>query len=287
MRVPKRFLALFHVKQSGKQNQNSTAKAIAIPLARCARVPRATVRLKALSSCQGGHFVPRLIPQTRSVAPWTTPDALRLLDFRPGRFHQPLDPRPVGDFALPPDPHRPGVCRPGPAAGLSRPCTTSRRRSAPAPLTNPRRFGCAPRRGGFCDEQRQLKRQPTRGSRSTARRPRRPRSMSKSAATGAVPDLRLCLAVMLDAPLPAPPQPNGQPAGDDRATLGDNRQALGRTFASQLAELEQVGLEPEPDRLICLNSGTAPSRSAGLIRSRDRRTTGRSIEACQARDGRH
>ena len=113
--------------------------------------------LRPRSSWQGGHFVPRCIPQTSGFAAWTPPEALRLLDFRPGgvsllrppdrlfrhrlrpgepscppwtsrpgRFHQPLDPRPWGEFALPPDPHRPGVRRHGPAAGLSRPCTTNR-----------------------------------------------------------------------------------------------------------------------------------------------------------------
>jgi len=123
----------------------ATATSPLLRLARCARViPRAPLDLRPRSSWQG-CFPPPLHPPARSVAPWTSPDALRLLDFRPGRFHQPLDPRPWGDFALPPAPLRPGVCRHGPAAGLSRPCTTNRRRSAPVPLTNPRRIGCAPR----------------------------------------------------------------------------------------------------------------------------------------------
>jgi hypothetical protein len=73
-----------------------------------------------------GSLRPRCIPQTRSVAPWTSPDALCLLDFRPGRFHQPLDPRPFGRLRSPPDPHRPGVCRHGPARGL---CTLDRTRA--------------------------------------------------------------------------------------------------------------------------------------------------------------
>jgi len=47
-------------------------KAVAIPLARCARVPRATAP-SGRSSWQGGSFAPRCIPQTRSFAPWTTP----------------------------------------------------------------------------------------------------------------------------------------------------------------------------------------------------------------------
>jgi hypothetical protein len=51
--------------------------------------------LRPLSSWQGGFTHPPLAsPRSRSVAPWTSPDALRLLDFRPGRFHQPPDPRP-------------------------------------------------------------------------------------------------------------------------------------------------------------------------------------------------
>ena len=157
MRLRQLIPVLFCGPRIEKPNWNSTERAIAIPLARCARVPRATVRLTALSSWQGGSFAPRCIPRTRSVAPWTSPDALRLLDFRPGgvspsghltrgAFLPRLDPQTEGDFALPPDPHRPGVCRHEPAAGLSRPCTTNRRRSAPVPLTNPRRIGCAPRR---------------------------------------------------------------------------------------------------------------------------------------------
>jgi hypothetical protein len=144
MRLGQFIPALFCAPCRKNPKRDNTEKDIAIPLARCARVPRATAPF-GRSSWEGGSFAPRCIPRTRSVARWTTPDALRLLDFRPGRFHQPLDPRPWGDFALPPAPLRPGVCRHGPAAGLSRPCTTNRRRSAPVPLTNPRRIGCAPR----------------------------------------------------------------------------------------------------------------------------------------------
>jgi hypothetical protein len=108
-----------------------------VPLARCAAVIPPPPLPAGRSSWQGGSFAPRCIPRTRSVAPWTSPDALRLLDFRPGRFHQPLDPRPWGDFALPPDPHRPGVCRHGPAAGLSRPCTTNRAACRPGAPAQP------------------------------------------------------------------------------------------------------------------------------------------------------
>ena len=133
-----------------KQNRLTNFRSLIKPrkgpflrIARWARFHRARVPA-GHSSWQGGSFAPRCIPATRSVAPWTSPDALRLLDFRPGRFHQPLDPRPLGDFALPPDPHRPGVCRPGPARGL---CTLRPHRglrapgpwpgrSAPEPLTD-------------------------------------------------------------------------------------------------------------------------------------------------------
>lgn len=142
---------LFRSRRVEEPKRNPAEKAVAARGARCARRTRATVRLTALSSWQGGSVAPRCIPRTRSVAPWTSPDALRLLDFRPGRFHQPLDPRPLGDFALPPDPHRPGVCRPGPAAGLSRPCTTSRERSGSCtpgqPWADWMRPGFTPARG--------------------------------------------------------------------------------------------------------------------------------------------
>lgn len=61
-----------------------------------------------------------------------------------GAFVPALDPQTEGDFALPLDTHR---------AGLSRPCTTTRRLAPwtrmgrvppPFPLANPRRIGCAP-----------------------------------------------------------------------------------------------------------------------------------------------
>ena len=127
---------LFPSRRAENQQRNPAEKAIAVPLARCARVPRATAPC-GRSSWQGGSFAPRCIPRSRSFAPCTSPDVLRLLDFRPGRFHQPLDPRPLGDFALPPDPHRPGVCRHGPAAGLSRPCTTNRAACRPGAPAQP------------------------------------------------------------------------------------------------------------------------------------------------------
>ena len=118
--------------------------------ARWARYNRARA-LAGRASWQGDRFAPRCIPPTRSVAPWTSPDALRLLDFRPERFHQPLDPRPLEDFALPPDPHRPGVCRRGSAQGVCRldlhegpcPCDPRKERPALASLANRQPAGCA------------------------------------------------------------------------------------------------------------------------------------------------
>ena len=172
MRISQRNPDSFHVKQSGKQKQNGEESAIALPLARCARVPRATASF-GRSSCKGGHVVPRLIPRTRSVAPWTSPDALRLLDFRPGgvspsghltavstaastrrAFVPSMDLQTGEDFALPLAPHRPGVRRHGPARGV---CAHRSQRGfrAPAPLTGsvPPRcpcptvpMGCARRR---------------------------------------------------------------------------------------------------------------------------------------------
>jgi len=172
MRISQQNPDSFHVKQSGKPKHKSEDSGIAIPLARCARVPRATAPV-GRSSCKGGHFVPRLIPRTRSVAPWTSPDALRLLDFRPGgvspsghltavstaasarrAFVPSMDLQTGEDFALPLAPLRPCVCRHGPARGL---CAHRPQRGfrAPAPRTGsvPPRcpcptvpMGCARRR---------------------------------------------------------------------------------------------------------------------------------------------
>ncbi len=153
---------LFCDRRAEIYRQNSTEKAIALPLARCARADRATAHLTALSSWQGGSFAPRCIPRTRSVAPWTSPDALRLLDFRPGgvspsghltavstaaptrrAFMPSMDLQTGEDFALPSDPHRPGVRRHGPARGL---CAHRPQRGfrAPAPRPTVRPVGCAP-----------------------------------------------------------------------------------------------------------------------------------------------
>ena len=140
----------------------SEESGIAIPLARCASViprrgtPDAT---GFASSCQGGSFAPRCIPQTRAFCRWTRPDALRLLDFRPGgvspsghltavstaastrrAFVPSMDLQTGEDFALPLDPHRPGVCRHGPARGL---CAHRPQRGFRAPA--PRTSGVPPR----------------------------------------------------------------------------------------------------------------------------------------------
>src|SRR5450755_2980373 len=134
---------------------------IAIPLARCARVPRATAPY-GRSSWQGGSFAPRCIPRTRSVAPWTSPDALRLLDFRPGgvspsghltavstaastrrAFVPSMDLQTEGDFALPLDTHRPAVRRLDQRQGFRAHGPRTGGRAAPVPLPNPGRIGCA------------------------------------------------------------------------------------------------------------------------------------------------
>ena len=155
---------LFRHQRVEKLNRNSTEKAIALPLGRCAPViprrgtPDAT---GFASSWQGGSFAPRCIPRTRAFSRWTRPDALRLLDIRPGgvspfghltavstaastrrAFVPSMDLQTGEDFALPPDPHRPGVCRHGPARGL---CAHRPQRGfrAPAPRPTVRPVGCA------------------------------------------------------------------------------------------------------------------------------------------------
>jgi len=129
MRLRQKIAVLFCGLRSETASRKSTGKGRRVPLARCARVPRAT---GFASSWQGGSFAPRCIPRSRTFGPCT----------RPGRFHQPLDPRPLGDFALPPDPHRPGVCRHGPARGL---CAHRPQRGfrAPAPRPTVSPVGCA------------------------------------------------------------------------------------------------------------------------------------------------
>lgn len=157
-------LVLFRHQRVEKPNRNSTERAVALPLARCASViPRRGLpdAIGFASSWQGGSFAPRCIPRTRSVAPWTSPDALRLLDFRPGgvspsghltavstaastrrAFVPSMDLQTWEDFALPLAPHRPGVCRHGPARGL---CARRPQRGfrAPAPQPTVRPVGYA------------------------------------------------------------------------------------------------------------------------------------------------
>ena len=147
---------LFRHQRVEKPNRNSTKTAVALPLARCASViPRRGTpdAIGFASSWQGGSFAPRCIPRTRSVAPWTSPDALRLLDFRPGgvspsghltavstaastrrAFVPSMDHQTGEDFVLPLDPHRPGVCRHGPARGL---CAHRPQRGFRAPAPRP------------------------------------------------------------------------------------------------------------------------------------------------------
>ncbi len=171
MRLRQFVPVLFRDRRAVKPKRNPAEKTVAVPLARCACViprrgtPDAT---GFASSWQGGSFAPRCIPRTRAFSRWTRPDALRLLDFRPGRVAPPgplpavsaaastrrafvpsMDLQTVGDFALPPDPHRPGVCRHGPARGL---CAHRPQRGfrAPAPRLTVRPVGCAPRRAAPC-----------------------------------------------------------------------------------------------------------------------------------------
>jgi hypothetical protein len=127
---------------------------------------------EARSTWQGGSFAPRCIPRTRAFRPWTRPKALRPLDFRPGALHRPgplpavspaastrrafvpsMDLQTVGDFALPPDPHRPAVRRLDPRQGFRAHGPRTGGRAAPVPLPpvapkrseggNPGRIGCA------------------------------------------------------------------------------------------------------------------------------------------------
>ena len=164
MKLRQFVLVLFRHQRVEKPNRNSTKTAVALPLARCASViPRRGTpdAIGFASSWQGGSFAPRCIPRTRSVAPWTSPKALRLLDFRPGgvspsghltavstaastrrAFVPSMDLQTGEDFALPLDPHRPGVCRHGPARGLCAP-RPQRGFRAPAPRPTVRPVGCA------------------------------------------------------------------------------------------------------------------------------------------------
>ena len=125
--------------------EKAEAAGLRVPLARCAFViprrgtPNAT---GFASSWQGGSFAPRCIPQSRTFGPCTRPDALRLLDFRP-LFRQRLR---RGEPSCPPSTSRPGETSLSPWPPFDHgPCPVDPRRmsSAPAPLTNPARIGCA------------------------------------------------------------------------------------------------------------------------------------------------
>src|ERR1017187_7126856 len=122
---------------------------------------------EARPTWQGGSFAPRCIPRTRAFRPWTRPKALRPLDFRPGALHRPgpppavspaastrrafvpsMDLQTVGDFALPPDPHRPAVRRLDPRQGFRAPGPRTRGGAAPPPAPHrPAVRRLAPRQG--------------------------------------------------------------------------------------------------------------------------------------------
>ena len=113
--------------------EKAEAAGLRVPLARCAAVIPPPPLPDGRSSWQGGSFAPRCIPRSRTFGPCTRPDALRLLDFRPG------------GRSCPPWTSRPGETSLSPWTLIDHgPCPVDprRMRSAPAPLTNPRRIGC-------------------------------------------------------------------------------------------------------------------------------------------------
>lgn len=124
--------------------EKAEAAGLRVPLARCAAVtPPPPLSLRPRSSCKGGSFAPRLIPQTSGFAAWTPPKALRLLDFRP-LFRHRLRPR---GRSCPPWTSRPGETSLSPWTHIDHgPCPVDprRMRSAPAPMTNRPPVGCAP-----------------------------------------------------------------------------------------------------------------------------------------------
>jgi hypothetical protein len=134
---------------SHKAWEKAKAEGRRVPLARCAAVtPPPPLSLRPRSSWQGGSFAPRCIPQSRTFGRCTRPDALRLLDFRP-LFRQRLR---RGEPSCPPSTSRPGETSLSPWTLIDHgPCPVDprRRRSAPAPLTNPGRIGCAPLPGAL------------------------------------------------------------------------------------------------------------------------------------------
>jgi hypothetical protein len=84
------------------RNKKSKGKQASLPLARCARVPRATARLKARSSWAGGLFHPPL--------PIPPAEGLRHLNPAGRAFVPSLDPPDRGDFRSPLDPIDQGPC---------------------------------------------------------------------------------------------------------------------------------------------------------------------------------
>src|ERR1019366_6845416 len=127
MRLRQKIPVLFGGHRSEAASRNSPEKGRRVPLARCARVPRATARLAAHSSWSGGLPHPPLtIPPVQGRRPV----------YPAGRAFVPSPSLLiVGDFALPRTPIAQGPC----------PVDPRRLRSAPAPLTNRRPVGCAHR----------------------------------------------------------------------------------------------------------------------------------------------
>ena len=163
MRLRQQNPGSFHVKQSGKQKQNRAQKAVAILLARCARVPRATVRLSALSSWQGALRPPYIPPVERAERakerPWPGSIGARSSRWRAGaRGAASALLSAVGGLRRIAGPQSFRAGRPQSAPALWRAWLTPGASLhtwstwpgwtlAPTrPLTSPARSGCAPRR---------------------------------------------------------------------------------------------------------------------------------------------
>ena len=76
MRLRQSIPALFHVKRPEKTKRNNTEIAIAIPLARCARVPRATAQPAASLILRRGLSGPRSDPPVSRALPCDNPATL-------------------------------------------------------------------------------------------------------------------------------------------------------------------------------------------------------------------
>lgn len=93
---------LWNESTASGRAENQKQKSASLPLARCARVPRATVRLTALSSCRRGFCHPRSgLPPSEGYAP---------VDRTRRAFAPSMDLQTRGDFALPMDPMDQGPC---------------------------------------------------------------------------------------------------------------------------------------------------------------------------------